>query len=216
MFHMPGLSRDPLTRKMSRAHGCIALLSYLFVGSLLSASEAGRNIAPEAYGFKTLTVTIPSTGGSGGTTALSYVDAGPRGAGPDRTILGLHGYTDSWNTYRLIMKQLPQYRFISLSLPCFGDSSKDPSYDSYQKQAAAVVAFLDQLGIAKANVIGHSMSSVLAQVRMQSIINQLRMLLHLFQRSGLPGVDIAPSPSSPRTTNSIMFSLGFNGLNCCD
>jgi pimeloyl-ACP methyl ester carboxylesterase len=72
------------------------------------------------------------------------------------------------------MKQLPQYRFISLSLPCFGDSTKDPTYDSYPKQAAAVVAFLDQLGIDQLNVIGHSMSSVLAQVMVLVLLHGVR------------------------------------------
>jgi len=58
---------------------------------------------------------------------------------------------------------MPRNRIVALSLPCFGDSSKNTYYDTYPRMAELVITFMDSLGLSEVILIGHSMSSVLAQ-----------------------------------------------------
>jgi len=78
-------------------------------------------------------------------------------------IIALHGFIDSWYTYYLLMRSMPDIRIYSLSLPCYGSSTKDPIIaSSYDKLANIVVEFMDALKIPSAYIMGHSMSSMLA------------------------------------------------------
>ena len=92
---------------------------------------------------------------------LRYVERGSASGNP---IILLHGATDSWFSYSLVLDQLAQHgRVIAVSLRGHGGS--DSPAGSYAPATAAgdVVAFMDALGIRRATVIGHSMGSFVAQ-----------------------------------------------------
>jgi pimeloyl-ACP methyl ester carboxylesterase len=92
---------------------------------------------------------------------LQYAELGnPRAP----VLLLVHGYTDSWKSFQLVMPGLaPKYRAISVSLRGFGDSSRPESGYSGAELTADLVALMDALKIERAVVVGHSMGSFIAQ-----------------------------------------------------
>jgi non-heme chloroperoxidase len=78
-------------------------------------------------------------------------------------IIALHGYTDAWYSYYLLMQELSNVKIYSLSLPCYGNSDKNEVLaSSYDLLADVVIEFMDAKDIDEAYIMGHSMSSVLA------------------------------------------------------
>jgi non-heme chloroperoxidase len=78
-------------------------------------------------------------------------------------IVLLHGYSDSWPSYRPLMTALSAgHRVIALSMRGHGESSKPESGYSISAFAADVIAAMDVLGIGEATVVGHSMGSLIA------------------------------------------------------
>ena len=76
----------------------------------------------------------------------------------------LHGYSDSWRSYLPLMRELPpRLRLIALSLRGHGDSAKPAGPYGTGPMARDVAAAMDQLGIARATIVGHSMGSLVAQ-----------------------------------------------------
>lgn len=76
----------------------------------------------------------------------------------------LHGITDSWRSYELVLPYLPSWiRAYALSMRGHGDSSRPETGYAPSDYAADVAAFLDAQGIDRALVVGHSLGSVVAQ-----------------------------------------------------
>jgi len=101
-------------------------------------------------------ITLPETG-----ITIEYVTHGTSRNCPP--ILALHGFGDSWFSYYLLIQDLPDFRIYSISLPCFGESTKDEVISSsYDSVASVVNEFMDELNIDSAYIIGHSTSSMLA------------------------------------------------------
>lgn len=97
----------------------------------------------------------------GNDMTLSYAAQGdPRSP----AIVLLHGYSDSWPSYRPLMAALSKgFRVIALSMRGHGESSKPTSGYATSVFAADVAAAMDKLGIAEAILVGHSMGSLVAQ-----------------------------------------------------
>lgn len=93
---------------------------------------------------------------------LNYLEQGdPQG----EPVILLHGYTDSWNTYALVLPLLsPAYHVFALDQRGHGESSKTADDFTVESFVADVVAFMDAQGIAKATVVGHSLGSMVAQL----------------------------------------------------
>lgn len=92
---------------------------------------------------------------------LSGAQIGDPGGEP---VVLLHGYSDSWRSYLPLMHALPRtLRPIALSLRGHGDSAKPEGPYGTGPMARDVVAAMDQLGIAHATIVGHSMGSLVAQ-----------------------------------------------------
>lgn len=93
---------------------------------------------------------------------LHYLEQGdPQG----EPMIMLHGYTDSWNTYALVLPLLsPAYHVFALDQRGHGESSKTAADFTVESYVADVVAFMDVQGIAKATVVGHSLGSMVAQL----------------------------------------------------
>ena len=92
---------------------------------------------------------------------LQYRESGdPRG----QPVILLHGVTDSLRCWKPFTDVLPRaYRAIAVSQRGHGDSSK-PS-DDYGSSAFAgdLAALMDALGIRRAHIVAHSMSTWIAQ-----------------------------------------------------
>jgi non-heme chloroperoxidase len=93
---------------------------------------------------------------------LHYLEQGDEQGEP---VIMLHGYTDSWHTYALVLPLLsPAYHIFALDQRGHGNSSKAEHDYTMQQMAADVVALMDAKGIDKATVVGHSMGSMVAQL----------------------------------------------------
>ncbi|RVT84461.1 alpha/beta fold hydrolase [Rhodobacteraceae bacterium CCMM004] len=93
---------------------------------------------------------------------VAYVDVGPRGGMP--TVL-LHGggFDHAELSWRLTVAALkPRLRMIAPDLPGYGDSAPLPGPNGIPQLGAWLVAFLDAVGVAQANVCGLSMGGGMA------------------------------------------------------
>ena len=92
---------------------------------------------------------------------LHYAEQGDP-AGP--AIILLHGYTDSWFSFSRVLPSLDvRYHVYALDLRGHGDSDRPASGYQLTDFAADVSAFMDEKGIKRATVVGHSMGSFVAQ-----------------------------------------------------
>lgn len=86
-----------------------------------------------------------------------------RGKTDGEAIIFLHGYTDSWYSFSIVLSLLStEYHAYSLTQRGHGDSEKPDRYN-VNDFAADVEAFMNKLGIEKATIVGHSMGSFIAQ-----------------------------------------------------
>jgi pimeloyl-ACP methyl ester carboxylesterase len=91
---------------------------------------------------------------------LRYVE---QGSGPE-TILLLHGWPDSWYSYRPILDGLAaRHRVFAIDQRGFGESDRPASGYAIDDYAADAAAFLDAVGVDAATVVGHSMGSFVAR-----------------------------------------------------
>jgi pimeloyl-ACP methyl ester carboxylesterase len=92
---------------------------------------------------------------------LSYAATGSR---PSPAVVMLPGPTDSWRSYQPVLDALPSsLRAIAVSQRGHGDSDKPSSGYRVVDFAADVVQFLDELGIARAVLVAHSGSCMVAR-----------------------------------------------------
>ncbi|MEZ5459441.1 MAG: alpha/beta fold hydrolase [Steroidobacteraceae bacterium] len=91
---------------------------------------------------------------------LHVRDSGPAAA---PAVVMLHGLGASLHTWDAWADGLTGFRVIRFDLPGFGLTGPDPGNDySDARSVAVIVALLDQLGIARASVVGHSMGGRIA------------------------------------------------------
>src|SRR5687768_13080157 len=92
---------------------------------------------------------------------LHYAEQGPATGTP---IILLHGYSDSWFSFSLVLPALSrENRVYALDLRGHGNSDRPASGYRMRDMAADVIAFMDAKGIARATIIGHSMGGFVAQ-----------------------------------------------------
>ena len=92
---------------------------------------------------------------------LHVRDTGPRDA---PAVILLHGFGSSLHTWQPWAETLSSHhRVIRYDLPGFGLTGPDPTGDYSDRRAIAILAaLLDDLGIAKASLVGNSMGGKLA------------------------------------------------------
>jgi pimeloyl-ACP methyl ester carboxylesterase len=104
--------------------------------------------------FETKTVSL-RTG-----VILEYVEQGDPDGIP---VILLHGLSDSWRSYELVLPYLPpSIRAYAVSERGHGESSRPVAGYTTTDFAADVAAFLDAQGFDRAVVVGHSMSASIA------------------------------------------------------
>jgi non-heme chloroperoxidase len=87
-----------------------------------------------------------------------------QGAQSGEAIIFLHGYTDSWFSFRRVLPLLsPSYHAFALSERGHGDSDKPECCYTLDDFAADIDAFMDAVGIEEATIVGASGGSFMAQ-----------------------------------------------------
>ncbi len=99
--------------------------------------------------------------------------------GRGRPVILLHGWLGSWRYWIPTMQQLHlKYSVYTLDFIGYGDSAKNSDKYTLDKQARLLNAFMDQLGIPKAAMIGHGFGGmVLARFASAFPDKVARMLL---------------------------------------
>jgi pimeloyl-ACP methyl ester carboxylesterase len=92
---------------------------------------------------------------------LAYIDMGDR-AGPP--VVLIHGYTDNARDWVPMLPYLSKhYRLILVDIRGHGQSSKPECCYSRLDFAYDIKLLLDGLGVRKADIVGHSLGSIIAQ-----------------------------------------------------
>jgi len=92
---------------------------------------------------------------------LQYVERGDLTGVP---VLLLHGFTDSWRSFELVLPHLPAtIRAIALSQRGHGDADRPVAGYGLRDFAADLAAFVDALALSPVVVVGHSLSTIVAQ-----------------------------------------------------
>ncbi len=122
---------------------------------LLAAPVAGQQPAAPPAALRFANVDL-STG-----IRMHY---GMQGESGSRTVILLHGYTDSSYSWTRVAPLLPEsWRVFALDLRGHGDTEKPESGYTAQAMAADVVAFMDAMGVERATIVGHSGGGLIAQ-----------------------------------------------------
>jgi pimeloyl-ACP methyl ester carboxylesterase len=125
----------------------VVLLVLIALASALSSDAAG---APRVKSIELA-----------GRTRIEYVEQGDPSGVP---VVLLHGYSDSWRSYDLVLPHLPSsMRVFSLSQRGHGDSGRPDRGYRTEDFAADVRAFMDALDLDRAVIVGHSMGGTIAQ-----------------------------------------------------
>jgi non-heme chloroperoxidase len=92
---------------------------------------------------------------------LQYVEQGDPSGVP---LLLLHGLSDSWRSFELVLPHLPEsIHAFALTQRGHGDSSRPEANYHADDFAADVAAFMDALDVEAAVVVGHSMGSAIVR-----------------------------------------------------
>ncbi|HET9231898.1 MAG TPA: alpha/beta hydrolase [Vitreimonas sp.] len=90
---------------------------------------------------------------------LAYVEQGPRDGLP---VILLHGISDTLHSYDLVRPLLPtSWRVFAVTVRGHGLSDKPATGYGMDDFASDVAAFMDAVGVERAIVVGHSMSSAI-------------------------------------------------------
>lgn len=83
--------------------------------------------------------------------------------GRGRPVLFLHGWMGSWRYWFPTMERVAeQYRTYSFDFWGFGESRRKNTPESIQNYSAQVIRFLNELGIDRVMLVGHSMGGMVA------------------------------------------------------
>ncbi len=92
---------------------------------------------------------------------VHYAEQGDRGG---EAIVFLHAYVDSWFSYSQVLPLLsPSYHALAPDQRGHGNSDKPYCCYTSDDYAADVVAFIEAVGIEKANLVGDSSGGLIAQ-----------------------------------------------------
>lgn len=99
--------------------------------------------------------------------------------GRGRPVVLVHGWVGSWRYWIPAMQKLHlKYRVYAVDLFGFGDSSKNPRKYDLEHQVKLMQAFMDELVVKKAAVIGHGLGAlVLTEYAQKNHDRIARMLL---------------------------------------
>ena len=89
---------------------------------------------------------------------VRYVDVGT-----GRPVVLVHGQGGSWQWWLRILPAVARNaRVIALDLAGFGASEPVAAGDVFEEQVATVIGLLDELRLARATIVGHSMGGLVS------------------------------------------------------
>src|SRR5262245_24389848 len=92
---------------------------------------------------------------------LQYAEQGEPNGVP---VVFLHGYTDSWHSFELVLPYLPaSIHAFALTQRGHGDSERSANGYTPSDMAGDVAQFIEALNLGSAVIAGHSMGSTNAQ-----------------------------------------------------
>lgn len=99
---------------------------------------------------------------------IHYEALGRRGGLGSDSLIFIHGWLGSWRYWMPTMEELSsQYRTYALDLWGYGDSNKSRSGYNTQDFVELLRAFIQELGVTRASLVGHSLGGV-AAIRLAS------------------------------------------------
>ncbi|HMK56411.1 MAG TPA: alpha/beta hydrolase [Dissulfurispiraceae bacterium] len=118
-----------------------------------------------------------------------------RGEKADIPVIFLHGYIDSWRSFAGVLSELSPKRYaIAPDLRGHGDSDKPPYGYSIGDFTRDLVLFMDAVELRKADIVGHSMGSFIAQMLAAEYPHLVRRLIL---------ISSAPSASDNRVLKEV-------------
>jgi pimeloyl-ACP methyl ester carboxylesterase len=139
---------------------CGSLLAASAIGSSARAAAAAKapphlEIDLDAFDVSKKLMALPNG------ESLAYIDRGER-AGPAMVLI--HGYTDNARDWVPMLPYLSKrYRLILVDIRGHGQSSKPECCYTRLDFAYDIKLLLDALGVQKADIVGHSLGSIIAQ-----------------------------------------------------
>lgn len=92
---------------------------------------------------------------------LNYVTSGNKNGTP---VILLHGFTDSWKSFELLIKNLPEDIYLfAVTLRGHGDSSKPENGYHPKDFSDDLASLMEELQLSQAIVVGHSLGGLVAQ-----------------------------------------------------
>jgi pimeloyl-ACP methyl ester carboxylesterase len=151
-----------LRRGLAFYFAIIAALLMVVPASPASPAEA-MGIALEGFPYPYPVHFLPVTL-EGEDLRLAYMDIPPEGSSTGRTVVLLHGRNFPSSYWEPTIKALSAagYRVVVPDQIGFGKSSKPGFGNSFDAMARTTLALLDSLGVARFDVVGHSMGGMLA------------------------------------------------------
>ena len=147
--------------------GCTALTLIPAAGASAASAAAGAAAAPIAAPPPPLKIDLNAFDASKKSVALpngmslAYVDIGERSA---PAVVLIHGYTDNARDWVPMLPYLSKrYRLILVDIRGHGQSSKPECCYTRLDFAYDIKLLLDALGVAQADIVGHSLGSIIAQ-----------------------------------------------------
>ncbi|KIC96181.1 hypothetical protein OI18_02530 [Flavihumibacter solisilvae] len=116
---------------------------------------------------------------------LEFVETGKSNGVP---VIFLHGITDSWQSFKLVLPHLPKsIHAYAITLRGHGDSDKPPAGYQPEDFANDIAAFMDAEKISEAYIVGHSMGSTIAQRFLLSYPGKVKGVVLIGAFAGYPG-----------------------------
>jgi pimeloyl-ACP methyl ester carboxylesterase len=115
---------------------------------------------------------------------LAYVEMGNTDGIP--TLL-IHGYTDNSRSWSLLAPYLKHRRLLAIDLRGHGKSDAPPCCYDYADFADDAAEFLDAMKVQQADVIGHSLGSMVAQLLAAQHPEKVRDLVLISSTTGFTG-----------------------------
>ncbi len=166
----------------------VALMFIMNVGFLNSANcTTAPKLQVDLNDFDAMkkTIALPNS------QVLGYVDTGnPKG----HAIVLIHGYTDNARDWVPLYPYLsPRYRLILVDLRGHGQSSKPECCYGRLDFAYDIKLLLDALQISRADIVGHSLGSIIAQT-FAEVWPERTSRVVLIASTGGSRVDVPPVP----------------------
>jgi pimeloyl-ACP methyl ester carboxylesterase len=143
------------------------LFGRLMFAGVCAVVLTGATSAPSAASLRPLTIDLNAFDALKKTVALpdgeilAYIDMGNR-AGP--AVVLIHGYTDSARDWVPMLPYVSkEFRLILVDIRGHGRSSKPECCYSRLDFAYDIKLLLDALGVQSADIVGHSLGSIIAQ-----------------------------------------------------